>query len=293
MKITSLTLSAFMLTFLYSQCTSAQDNSTFLYKITDKEIAYPRLSADQQKILYQSNQDGNWQIWIWDRTSNTHTRITTNSYNNNFPDWSYDNQWIAYTCDRDGNEEIYLMRTDGSEPKRITQDYGRDIHPYFSPDGRYLLFNSTRGNGSFDIFRYTIATGELKQLSQTHENETCARYSPDMKHIVYLRNGATTDDVFMADSLNQQPVNVTNTPSTMDGWPVFSYDSKWIYFSSMETGPHCIYRIRIDGSEKTQLTRAGSNEEDARVAVSRDGKSIVFNRRQGGTLGLRELLIPS
>jgi hypothetical protein len=31
-------------------------------KSTAKEIAYPRLSKDSNKILYQSNQNGNWQL---------------------------------------------------------------------------------------------------------------------------------------------------------------------------------------------------------------------------------------
>jgi Tol biopolymer transport system component len=265
------------------------DGSQLVYKIESKESAYPRLSKDNSQILYQSNQNGNWQLYIMDVAKGSHTPILSDLYNNNFPDWSYDHQWIAFTSDRDGNEEIYLMKSDGSNLKRITDHPGRDIHPYFSPDGRYLLFNSTRANGSFDIFRYTIATGELKPLSQTHENETCARYSTDMKHIVYLQNGATTDDIFTADSLNQNPKNITNTPSSRDGWPVFSYDGEWIYYSSLETGTYSIYRIKPDGTSKTKLTHPKSNEEDARVSVSRDGNEMIYNKRYGSTIEIRSL----
>src|SRR5678815_2886330 len=115
-----------------------RDASTLLYKIDGKEIAYPRLSKDGNKILYQSNQNGNWQLYIMDMAMQTHTPVMTDVYNNNFPDWSYDNQWIAFVSDRDKNEEIYLMKTNGSDLKRITNNGNRDIHPYFSPDGKYL-----------------------------------------------------------------------------------------------------------------------------------------------------------
>ena len=267
----------------------AQDNSALLHRIDGKEVAYPRISADGSKILYQSNQDGNWQIWIMDKTTNTHTPITKDKFNNNFPDWSYDNQWIAFTSDRDGNEEIYIMKSDGSGLKRLTNDYGRDIHPYFSPDGKYLLFNSTRVNGSFDIFRYTIATGELKQLSSTHENETCSRYSPDMKHIVYLQNSPASDDVFISDSLNTTSRNISGTPGIFDGWPMFSGDNEWIYYSSAENGSYSIYKIRLDGTNKTRVTFSVEGADDARVSVSRDGKFAIYNKQIGKTIEIRDI----
>lgn len=290
--VVSLPAMTILFTILIIGCSRAQpDSSTLLHSIEGKESAYPRLSADTKKILYQSNIHGNWQLYLMDKEAGTQTRLLSSNSNENFPDWNHDNQWIAFTSDRDGNEEIYLMRNDGSELKRITNDPGRDIHPYFSPDGRYLLFNSTRGNGSFDVFRYTISNGVLKQLTSTPENETCARFSPDMQHIVYLQNDDTKDDVMMADSMFGNTVNISKDPMIMNGWPMFSHDSHSIYYSSMESGAYCIYRINTDGSGKRKITAAKSNEEDARVCVSKDGSSIIYNKRLGKTIEIRELLL--
>jgi Tol biopolymer transport system component len=265
------------------------DASQLIYSIEGKESAYPRLSNDNTKILYQGNSTGHWQLYIMDRISGKHMPVFSSHFNDNFPDWSYDNQWIAFTSDRDGNEEIYMIHLDGTELKRITHDPGRDIHPYFSPDGKYLLFNSTRANESFDIFRYTIATGELKQLSATPQNETCARYSPDMSQIVYLKNDEVSDDVFIADSLNQHPFNLTNDPQIMDGWPMFSFDNQKIFWSSMENGAYCIYSVNKDRSSKTRHTTAGQNEDDARVSVSRDNSFFIYNKQKGKTIEIREM----
>ncbi len=267
----------------------AQDSSSLIFKVDGTESAYPRLSADGKRILFQSNKTGHWQLYILRLSDGAVRPVMQDSFNNNFPDWSHDNTWIAFTSDRDGNEEIYLMREDGSQLRRLTNHFGRDIHPYFSPDGRYLLFNSTRINGSFDIFRYTLATGELKTLSQTHEDETCARFSPDMRHLLYLQNGATTDDVFLADSLNTSKMNISNTPDIRDGWPVFSWDNQWIIYSSLEQGKFSLYRVRTDGRDKIQITHAGAGEEDARAYPSRDGRRLVFNRRKGNTIEIREI----
>jgi TolB protein len=282
--ITSI-LFLWFISLLNSGC--AQDKSTLLYSDEGHESAYPRLSKDDSRILFQSDKSGKWQLMIMDLLGNTPTPVMMDTYNNNFPDWSPDNKLIAFTSDRDGNEEIYIINTDGTGLNRITNDPGRDIHPYFSPDGQSLLFNSTRSNGSFDVFRYEFASGTLSQLTNTPSEETCARYSPDMKKIVMLKNDASSDDIYLMDE-NGSLKNITNTPSVLDGWPMFSYDSQWIYYSSMETGEHRLYRVRLDGREKTKLTDSGG-AEDARVCISRDGSWLIYNKRLRDGIDIRRL----
>jgi TolB protein len=161
------------------------DNYKVILKEDHIENAYPHLSNDGKRVLYQSNRTKKWQLYVMNIDGTSQERITNDTFNNNFPDWSADNKWVAFVSDRDGNEEIYLMKSDGSDPKRITNDPARDIHPYFSPDGNYILFNSTRANGSLDVYRYTIASGKLEHITSSSDEETCARYSPDMKQIVF------------------------------------------------------------------------------------------------------------
>jgi len=254
-----------------------------ILKEEGKENAYPRFSSNGKQFLYQSNRTGKWQLFIYDIGSGQSKAVTSDSSNNNFPDWSKNNEWIAFVSDRSGNEEIYLMKKDASGLKQITNHPSRDIHPYFSPDGKYILFNSDRF-GSLDIFRYTIATGKTERLTDTPQNETCARYSPDMKEIVYLKNDASADDVFILDMKTAISRNLTQTPGSTDGWPMFSPDGKWVYYSSMESGTYCIYRISPDGKTKEKLTSAMTGEEDARVCVSQDNAKVLFNKKVNKTI---------
>ncbi|HLP10526.1 MAG TPA: DPP IV N-terminal domain-containing protein [Flavobacteriales bacterium] len=257
------------------------------------ENAYPRLSADNKRILYQSDRTGKWQLFILDMASGKSTAVTNDTFNNNFPDWNTKNDLISFVSDRDGNEEIYTIKTDGTGLKRITTSRARDIHPYFSPDGNYLLFNSTRDNGSLDIYRLNLADLKTERLTNTRDQETCARYSPDMKKIVYLRNNEKEDDVYVLDLNTGLSDNVTKTPVLTDGWPMFSGDGKWIYYSGMETGVYCVNRIGIDGKNKKQLTKAGKDEEDARVFVSADGKKMIYNKRMDGLIAIYALDLPN
>lgn len=262
-------------------------NVRVLLEEKNVENAYPRFSKDGKSFLYQSNRSGKWQIYIYDIPAKSSRQLTTDTFNNNFPDWTADNNWIAFVSDRDGNEELYLMKADGSGTKRLTNNTSRDIHPYFSPDGKYLLFNSDR-NGTLDIYRLELAGNKVDRLTDTPEDETCAKYSSDMKHIVFLRNSYAIDDLFVMDLSKGLSENISKTPAVTDGWPVFSPDGKWIYFSSMETGSYCIYKIKPDGSEKQQLSFAAPGEVDARVSVSKDGRKILFNKKVNSTISVCE-----
>jgi TolB protein len=255
------------------------------------ENAYPRLSTDGKRILYQSNRTGTWQLFIMDIATKKQTRLTTDAFNNNFVDWSADNQWVAFVSDRDGNEEIYRMKTDGTGIERLTTDPERDIHPYFSPDGKYLLFNSTRANGSLDVYRMTLADKKVERITDSLMEETCARYSPDMKLMVYLRNDALSDDVAVMDVATGTVRNLTNNPAVVDGWPMFSNDGQWIYFSTMETGQHSIRRIHPDGTGEETMTDAAPGEEDGRAFVSKDGKTVIYNKRLDGAIDILSLHI--
>ena len=246
--------------------------------------AYPRLSKDAKEILYQSNRSGKWQLYICDMNGKDLVQLTKDSSDNNLPDWDHENEKIAFVSDRTGDEDIYLMSRHGSGIKNITHHPGRDIHPYFSPDGRYILFFSDRVGNQFDIYRYSLADGKTERLTDTPEDETCARYSPDMSLIVYLKNSVFSDDVYLLPVRNFLPENLSKTPGVYHGWPMFSYDGRWVYYSSMENGTYSIYRIRTDGSNKEPVKEAKPGEEFARVNVSRDGTFMIYNIKLGHTI---------
>ncbi|HEU4616239.1 MAG TPA: DPP IV N-terminal domain-containing protein [Kofleriaceae bacterium] len=249
------------------------------------ENAYPRLSSDGREILYQSNRGGTWQLYVLDIATGT-SRALTREGNNNLPDWSPDGRLVAFVSDRDGNEEIYVMNRDGSEPRRLTTNPGRDIHPYFSPDGKTLLYNSQRTGRSLDVFALDLASGTEHQLTETRQDETCARYAPDGSRFVLLRNDASSDDVWIIDAHAEH--NLTRTPHVRDGWPVFGPDGR-VYYASMALGSFSIYRSRSDGTKLEQLTFAAPDEEDARPFVSHDGRRLIFNRRRGNAIDIMEL----
>lgn len=256
------------------------------------ENAYPRLSADGAQILYQSNRTGAWQLWVMPTAGGASRRVLDDRWNDNFPDWSADGEWIAFTSDRDGNEELYRVRTDGKKLERLTDHPARDIHPYFAPDGKSLLWSSTR-DGDFDIYRLRLSDREIERVTSTKENDTCARDSPDMASMVFLRNDIHMDDVMVMDAKSGTVTNLTKTPHVMDGWPMFSADGAWIYYSTTAGGAHSIHRVHPDGEGDEPLTVARLGEEHGRAFIARDGHTLVFNERRRGGIDISALDVPA
>lgn len=269
-----------------TEAASARDTeATLVLWQENVENAYPRWSRDGREILFQSNRGGRWQIRIIDREGKDDRAVLADEHNNNFIDWSPDNQHVAFVSDRDGNEEIYLVGVDGKNLRRITNHPARDIHPYWAPDGKSLLFNSNRDDAnSFEVYRIGADGSGEQRLTTTKAVETCARYSPDMSRIVYLR-GEANDDVYTSDAAFSVLENVTGSRAA-EGWPAWFPDGKRIVYSSDETGTFALYVITADGKERMQVSFPRPGFRDARAHVAPDGSAIVFNRQQGPTIGI-------
>jgi Tol biopolymer transport system component len=266
--------------------TSAPDSLTALpepARILEKEgvkYAYPHWSADGKRILYQTNESGKWQIAMMDADGKNNHILFKDTFNSNFMDWSPDNKKICFVSDRDGNEEIYIMDANGMNQRRITHDPGRDIHPYFTPDGSRIYFNSSRGeNGDLNIWEMNTEGAELKQITRSTDDETCARLSPDGHSLLYLRNNALGfDDVMVLDLNNLVESNISQTKEP-DGWPCWGPNGAYIVFSTAFTAEHFqLWKYDIITSEKTELSAPNLGLSDGRANVDADGKKIIFNR---------------
>ncbi len=256
----------------------------------DVENAYPRWSKDGKHILFQNNESGKWQIYIMDENGKNIRQITRDSSNNNFIDWSPDNKKIAFVSDRTGNEEIFVMDVNGEHQKQLTFTHARNIHPYWSPKGDKIFFNSTRDNANaFEIYVMNADGSNIKRISHSADDETCARLSPSGTQLVYLKNNEHgLDDVFVMDLKDSTEQNITNTPTT-DGWPCWFPEGNKILYSAREDGRYKLFIYDLRSKTNIRLTDPPSPSYDARACISADGKKIVFNRQTDGaknTIGI-------
>ena len=85
--------------------------------------------ATKAKIAFQSNRDGNDEIYVMDADGKNQINLTNHPKNDVWPSWSPDGRKIAFTSSRDGNWEIYVMDADGRNQINLTNNPAQDRWP--------------------------------------------------------------------------------------------------------------------------------------------------------------------
>lgn len=102
----------------------------------------PQSPLPYGKIVFQSNRDGNWEIYRKGSGSNYQEINLTNDWaDDTDPTWSPDGTEIAFASNRTGDWEIWTMNEDGSGLVNITNSPStKDTYPTWSPSGISIAY---------------------------------------------------------------------------------------------------------------------------------------------------------
>jgi serine/threonine-protein kinase len=231
----------------------------------------------QNKIVFQSNRDGDFEIFIMNSDGSNQVQLTNNNVDDNYPAVSPDGSQIAFQSYRDGNWELYAMNVDGSAPRRLTNNPAEDRLPTWSPDGQQIAFISDR-DGDFDLFTMNTDGSNVRQVTNTSDlREGHVSWSVDNR-LVY--NAGTWDDttweIYTIEANGQNPRRLTNN-GISDWSPEWSPDGRFIlYLSITGNDDPAIFIMNSDGSGARQLYNSEYYEWGA--DWSADGSQIIFTR---------------
>lgn len=116
--------------------------------------SYPRWSPDGTKIAWHQcvncQLGTNYELFVYDVTADSVTRLTDNRTSEAHPTWSPDGSRIAFVSNRDYvdadtlrfRKDLYMMNVDGSSLQRLTET-GFAREPLWHPTGNTITFRST------------------------------------------------------------------------------------------------------------------------------------------------------
>jgi len=232
--------------------------------------------AANTKIIFDTNRDGNFNVYTMSPDGTGLTQLTNNSATDDSPNWSPDGSKIVFSSARDGNLEIYTMNSDGSSQTRLTNASGTDTAPAWSPDGTKIAFISYRDNSSGELYVMNSDGSSQTRLTNDSSIDAFPSWSPDGTKIVFGSGPGGSSKVYRINSDGTGQTQLTS--GSVDGHPVYSPDGTKIAYYS-DQGNYEVYVMNSDGSGQTRLTNVSGH--DTAPSWSPDGTKIVFstNRR--------------
>jgi hypothetical protein len=177
-----------------------------LVQLTDSdgsELA-PAWSPDHSRIAFQSNRDGNWEIYVANADGSGVRRLTDDDAEDGEPSWTPDGNSIAFV--RDG--DLYTMTADGRRLQRLADDVewpsfsergmlalGRE-RPVWSPGGNvFATACLTHGHGRICLVDRVPGTRHV--LTGHGSNAFAPAWSPDGKRIAFISDRDGPDQLFV------------------------------------------------------------------------------------------------
>jgi len=172
-----------------------------------RAYASPRISPDGTKLVLNAR-DQDQDLWVWDFTRKTLTRLTFDPGQDRFPVWSADGEMIAYSSERteggqtDGfNTALDWRAADGTgAPERLFTSPGQIFPHSFLPDGSGILAHGdpTGANENDDIALYsTEEEDSTTALLETSFQELMAEVSPDGRWLAYISDESGIFEIYV------------------------------------------------------------------------------------------------
>jgi serine/threonine protein kinase/Tol biopolymer transport system component len=169
--------------------------------------------------------------------------------------------------------DVWMIDTVRNLRTRFTFDSADELTLIWSPERNRVAFNSRR-NGHLDLYVKAASGSGVEELLLEDQSEKYPlSWSPDGRHILYVRaGGPTSNDLFVLPlSGDRKPIPFLNTQFA-EAPGQFSPDGRWVTYSSNESGRSEVYVVPFPGGGgKWQISTGGSNPR-----WSRNGSEIVY-----------------
>jgi dipeptidyl aminopeptidase/acylaminoacyl peptidase len=145
------------------------------------------ISSDGERIVFNSNETGNFELYTTDRQGSPPFELTAmrGPYTGS-AQWSPDRQRIAFESSFGSNRDVFVIPARGGAPTRFTTEPSSDGRPFWSRDGKWIYFRSNR-SGSAQIWRKR-SDGRGEPMQITHGGGIDPIESIDGRTLYYVKS---------------------------------------------------------------------------------------------------------
>ena len=239
----------------------------------EAEIEGIDISPDGKRVLFDSDREGDMDLWILELEPSSLVQVTTDPSDDFVGAWSPDGQSIVFFSHRSGNRDIWLQRLNGGPAQRLTFDATEDYYPAWSPDGASLVYN-VYGLSSWE-FRWMNADGSSQRSLSTGglQFPTFPEWSRQGNGLVFVDWGES-HSLWYQEQLDVEPRRLTEKTGEYATW---SIDGSEVYFIATGDRAGDIWAVSLDdGSEQPMADLSGRIGQLFRNTLATDGNYLYF-----------------
>ncbi len=285
----------FTILFLFSLKSIAQDSGYKEVQLTNNDFDNRFASYNKygNSIVFESNRDGHWQIYIMGINGTNQKRIIKSASNDRRPTWHPYKSIILFESDRSGTNELYTFDlSKGITTKIPIPLKGNKTFAQFAPNGKEIAFNYKKSDNNFDIYIIYYKGKRLKKIIDNTYKNLYPRYSPKGDEIVYFSRKHTKnkdDEIYAYNIILETEIRLTKMPQHNFS-PIWSNNGELIaYSTSTEDNEPEIYLMKKDGKAKQRITF--NSDEDTLPSWSPNDTNLLITKNKNGNYQICKILL--
>ena len=259
------------------------DSGANLINLSNNEFvdSRPSRSPNDQWVVYQTNRDGNVELYIADTQGASQSRLTNTDANNINSMFGPDNQNVIFQSDRNGNWDIYIVDTQTGVETQLTTNPAADVNPFWSPDPDWITFQSNR-SGTWNIYLLNVSTGNEFTVTDEAYDVIFPAWSPNGEQLSYLADWGGNWDLYVSDLQGNNVQRITSQGNA--GNVSWSPDGNKIAFQLGGDQITDVYTYDLTTGAQYQLTTYDG--PDSAPTWDCTGSNIAFTSLSSGNLDL-------
>ncbi|MEE8573605.1 MAG: LpqB family beta-propeller domain-containing protein, partial [Gemmatimonadota bacterium] len=229
-------------------------------------------SPDGSQIVFASNRDGNYELYVVDADGQNPQRVTMTTANEAEPTWTPDGKQIVYQSDASGGLQVWIMNADGSNQLAVTEGTAANLEPTVSPDGSRIVFTSVRDD-NYEVYLMNLDGSDQRNITQTelpHERAPAWLGDSAVVYVREEREDRTSTWVVVRHNLDGEMQTLTQPTLVVTDFAISS-TGDLLAVTAQFPGPtggvaRRLYLIPLNGETPVEVPRAGEHDQLVRPA---------------------------